>query len=66
MYGGELVKAEATKELGRNLAGASEIFTFLRAEIYATEHEVTLCVETLYNMPLFYVLIVQAFYIRLR
>jgi len=53
MYGSELVKAEAIEELGRNLAGASEIFTLLRTVVFATEHELASCLETLYNMPLF-------------
>jgi len=53
MYVSELVKADAIKELGRNLAGASEIFTLLRTAIFATKHEVTSRLETLYNVPLF-------------
>lgn len=53
MYTSELIKAEAIKELGRNLAGASEIFTLLRTAILATEHEVASRLETLCNMPLF-------------
>jgi hypothetical protein len=43
MYGSELVKAEAMKELGRNLAGASELFTLLRTAIFAAEQK-SLCV----------------------
>jgi hypothetical protein len=39
MYGSELIKAEAIKELGRNLTGASELFTLLRTAIFATEHK---------------------------
>jgi len=53
MYGSELVKAEGIKELSRNLAGASEIFTLLRTVVFATENEVASRLETLYNMPLF-------------